>query len=247
MPMWHDRQLGGFDLETTGLDGEHDCVVQWSFQLDGGGTGQLDRDATEFCDPGIPIPNTDKHGITDEMVRGAKSEAESLKRLIVFLEWAADSQTPVCAMNARFDVTFLKQRCEKFYLPTAWADEVNLIDPFILDKQTDKFRRGKRTLGAMCDLWGIDYSDDPAARGLHDAGYDAKLTIKVARELGRRRRYNGELLGAVHPDDLHDLQARWHDELARSLAEYWRGKGDARFREVRLGWPVQRGPVFGSA
>lgn len=71
-----DRKLVVFDLETTGTNPTQDRIVQVGgtilYPQDADHT-HLARNFCQFIDPGVKIPNSDLHGITDEMVRGMPS------------------------------------------------------------------------------------------------------------------------------------------------------------------------------
>ena len=63
---WHTGRLAAFDIETTGVDPEHDRIVTAAVSVVGG-----DRPAEHrswLVDPGIDIPAdaTSVHGITTE-------------------------------------------------------------------------------------------------------------------------------------------------------------------------------------
>ncbi|MBP5428882.1 MAG: PolC-type DNA polymerase III [Clostridia bacterium] len=92
-----------FDIETTGLDNRSCGITEIGAVLVRGGE-IIDRFDT-FVDPGMPIPPaiSELTGITDEMVKGAPTPEEALKR---FLEFAGDRV--LIAHNANFDVGFLR-------------------------------------------------------------------------------------------------------------------------------------------
>ncbi len=87
----HDRPLSevefiAFDLETTGLFPVVDRIVEFGavrFRLDGCELGTWEQ----LVDPECPIPPgvTDIHGITDAMVRGQPTLAQSLPGFLDFL------------------------------------------------------------------------------------------------------------------------------------------------------------------
>ena len=101
-----------FDVETTGLDTRTCGLTQIGAVLVKNGE-IVDRFAT-LVDPGMPIPPaiTELTGITDEMVKGAPTPAEALKR---FLAFAGDRV--LIAHNANFDTGVIRTLSQKEKIP----------------------------------------------------------------------------------------------------------------------------------
>jgi len=112
-----------FDIETTGLDNRSCGITEIGAVLVRDGE-VLDRFDT-FVDPGMPIPPaiSELTGITDEMVKGAPTPGEALKR---FLDFAGDRV--LIAHNANFDTGFLRvvSQKEKIPFPNTYLDTVAL-------------------------------------------------------------------------------------------------------------------------
>ncbi|MDU0991114.1 MAG: exonuclease domain-containing protein, partial [Enterococcus faecium] len=91
-----------FDVETTGLSAVYDTIIELAAVKMY--KGNVIESFDEFIDPGHPLSRTtvDLTGITDEMVRGSKSEEEVLR---MFLEFSKG--TILVAHNAAFDMGFL--------------------------------------------------------------------------------------------------------------------------------------------
>ncbi|PRY59141.1 exonuclease domain-containing protein [Glycomyces artemisiae] len=221
---WFEGPLLGFDTETTGVSVEQDRIVQAALVT---GTGST----TWLIDPGVPIPPgaTRVHGITDEQVRAAgRPPAEALAEVAAALRAAADTGTPVVAFRAGFDCTLLSYELERHGLDQPAWERLAVIDPSVLDKRVDKYRRGKRTLGATALQYGVVHD------GAHSAAGDAEATVALARAIGALYPEVGDLT----PQDLHASQVRWHAEDAASLEAYFKRKG--REEAVDRRWPLQR-------
>ena len=97
-----DCDFVGFDIETTGLDGETERITEIGAVRVVNGT--VTESFQTFVDPGKPIPPeiVQLTGISDSDVAGAPSEGEALS---AFLKFAGD--LPLVAHNAAFDVGFL--------------------------------------------------------------------------------------------------------------------------------------------
>jgi len=102
------------------------------------------------------------------------------------------------------------------------------VDPSVLDKRVDRYRRGKRTLGVTAAHYGVPHSE------AHSAAGDAIATVGLARAIGAMYPEVGDLT----PLDLHAAQVLWHAEDAASLEAYFRRKG--REEAVERRWPLCR-------
>ncbi|MGX7031662.1 PolC-type DNA polymerase III [Vagococcus zengguangii] len=98
-----------FDVETTGLSAVYDTIIELAAVKMH--KGNIIETFEEFIDPGHPLSQTTINltGITDEMVRGSKSEKEVLS---LFKEFCGDDI--LVAHNASFDMGFLNTSYEKY-------------------------------------------------------------------------------------------------------------------------------------
>ena len=103
-----------------------------------------------------------------------------------------------------------------------------VVDPFVLDRAMDPYRKGKRTLTAMCEHYRVPF--DGSA---HDAEADTFATLRLVWRLAEV--WN---LGDRDLAELTAQQAVWHRERQESFAAYLRktGKDDAG---VNTAWPIQ--------
>lgn len=103
-----------FDVETTGLSAVYDTIIELAgVKMQ---KGNIIETFEEFIDPGHPLSQTTINltGITDDMVRGSKSEEEVLR---LFREFCGDAI--LVAHNASFDMGFLNTSYEKYNLSEA--------------------------------------------------------------------------------------------------------------------------------
>ncbi|GAA3717926.1 3'-5' exonuclease [Streptomyces tremellae] len=235
---WHTGRLCGFDLETTGVDVEADrivtaCVVQV-------GAGQPTAVANWLADPGIEIPEgaAKIHGITTERARAEGRPApEVVEQLVAALGQVAREGIPIVAMNASFDLTILDREARRHGIEplTAIAPPI-VVDPRVLDKAVDTYRRGGRTLTDLCAHYEV------ALDGAHSADADAVAACRVAWRIATRY----PRIAAMPLPDLHAQQVEWAHQQAESLADYFRrtpGK-EHQAAGVRTEWPLiphQRG------
>jgi DNA polymerase-3 subunit epsilon len=234
---WHARRLAAFDIETTGVDPESDRIVTAAISLVG--DGRPTESHAWLVDPGVEIPAgaTAVHGISTEQARAAGQDpAEAVEAITALLAGQLVTGVPVVAFNARFDLTTLDREARRHGVRplidrVGGAAGMLVVDPFVLDKHYDRFRRGKRTLGAVCEHYRIPLT------AAHAADADALAAARVAYRLATRL---PELRG-TDLTALHTQQVGWAAEQAASLEDYFREQG--RAERIERAWPVVPEPA----
>ena len=226
LPGWASA-LGVFDLETTGIDTATARIVTAHVGLIDE-TGTVVERKDWIVDPGVPIPEgaAAVHGITDERARRfGRPPGEVVPEILGAIRSLFARGFPLVVYNAPYDLTLLAAEAERHRL---WPLEVTapIVDPFVLDKQLDRFRKGKRTLTAAAEVYGVDLTD------AHDAGADAIAAGRVAQAIARR--HAGELGLTAH--ELHDAQVAWCSDQAERFQTYMREKRDPDFTTSGA-WP----------
>lgn len=231
---WHEDLLVGFDLETTGTDPRQARIVTAAVTEVKG--GEPIRHRGWLADPGVPIPAeaTAIHGVSSER---AAAEGRPAPEVVAEIAdavrgyWAAE--VPVVVYNAPFDLTLLDEELRRYALPPLVASGPlagPVIDPLVMDRALDKYRRGKRTLEAACGVYGV------TLEGAHEAGADALAAVRVARALALRFPEVGE----AALSELHKVQAGWYAAWAEDFGAWLRRKGspDAA-AAVDPHWPLR--------
>ena len=223
----------GFDTETTGVAVDRDRIIQAALVSGDGGLPVPGSEKAEvwLINPGVPIPPgaTRVHGITDEQVQSeGRSPVEALAEVSAALRRAVEAGVPVVAFRAGFDCTMLSYELERHGIPQPDWTNMTIVDPSVLDKRVDRYRRGKRTLGVTAAHYGVPHGD------AHSAAGDAAATVALARAIGAMY----PEVGDVTAQELHVSQVRWHAEDAESLEAYFRRKG--RDEVVERRWPLCR-------
>jgi DNA polymerase-3 subunit epsilon len=224
---WHQGALVAFDLETTGPDPETARIVTASLVWIDPARGSVETDR-HLADPGVEIPAeaTAIHGITTEQARAeGKYLPDVVLGLCDVLEEAMDAGHPLVAYNASYDFTVLARELDRIDAPALTPFPV--IDPYVIDKHVDRFRRGRRTLGAACQHYGLTLDN------AHDSDSDALAAARLAWILARRYPEIGD---AALPE-LHTAQAGWYREQQLSLADYFARQG--KTETVNTDWPVR--------
>ncbi|RAG84454.1 3'-5' exonuclease [Streptacidiphilus pinicola] len=235
---WLHDMLVGFDLETTGTEPAESRIV--TAALVEVKEGEPVRRREWLADPGVPIPAeaTAVHGITTahavaEGRLAADVVAEVAAALVAY--WRAG--IPVVVYNAPFDLSLLAAELRRHDLPSlerqlgggAAAVVGPVVDPLVVDRAVDKYRKGSRSLENACAVYGVRLDD------AHEAGADALAAVRVALALGAK--YPSEV-GEPTPQALHDRQVGWHAAWASGLQEWLRKKKDPE-AVVDGSWPVR--------
>ncbi|WP_405961189.1 exonuclease domain-containing protein [Streptomyces sp. NBC_00024] len=235
---WHRRPLLGFDLETTGTDPETARIVAAAVVRYGGGRDTEPRTWVSDVDgEEIPPEATAIHGWTTAAARFAgRPAAEVVEKILTALAECVESGWPLVIMNAPYDLTVLDREARRFGLaPLDERAEPHVIDPRVLDKRVDRFRRGGRTLEDLCRHYVVDLN------GAHTPDQDAKAACAVAWKIANRHKW----LARRTPRELHAQQAQWALAQQEDLREHFAttpGK-EALAREMRLGWPLLPAPL----
>lgn len=235
---WATMPMLAFDIESTGVNAHEDrivtaCIVEFNHGRP--------KAANWLINPGIDIPDeaTAVHGITTEHAREhgqdpATAVFEISARLAVWM----GHRLPVVAMNAAYDLTMLEAENRRHSCPTL-AERLSpkpigpVIDPFVMDKKVDRYRKGGRKLVDLCTHYGVPLV------AAHTAESDAASAVRLARAII-----------AAHPDafrgmtvgGLHVAQQQWRREQMLGLRAYFEKNG-IEHDGCNPAWPVMPAPV----
>lgn len=228
LPDWLTR-VGVFDLETTGVDVEADRIVTAHVGvLDPRGREIAARDW--LADPGIAIPDgaSAVHGISTAHARAhGRPAAEVVAEVTTALRALFQQGVPVVAYNASYDFSLLAGECRRHGIEPI-ASPSPVIDPLVIDKAYDRYRRGKRTLEIVAAHYAVPLD------GAHDASADAVAAGRVAQALAR------EFSLPASATELHTRQISWARAQAASLTDYFVSIGRLDADEKLDGtWPVR--------
>jgi DNA polymerase-3 subunit epsilon len=225
---WADT-LAVFDLETTGIDVDTCRIVTAHVGVIGADGEAIER-REWLVDPGVEIPTAASliHGVTTERARlEGQSAPSAVAEIIRALADAATRGLPIVAYNAAYDLTVLAREAER-YGHDSLPGPGPIIDPLVIDKAIDRYRRGKRTLTAAAAHYGVDLPN------AHDAGADAVAAGRVAQAIARAY----PELAAIAVADLHARQVDWCREQAESYQAWRRANGEPEFTTSGA-WPVR--------
>ncbi|MDY7527811.1 MULTISPECIES: exonuclease domain-containing protein [Cryobacterium] len=226
MSNWSDT-LAVFDLETTGIDVETSRIVSATvavIDVSGAVVERIDW----LLDPGIEIPEqaTNVHGITTaQAVANGRAAGEGVTEIVATIRELLSRGLPIVAYNAPYDLSLLNREAIRYGVAPLVSPSP-VVDPLVIDKQVDRYRKGKRTLEVTSAYYGVSLDD------AHDAGADAIAAGRVAQAIAKA--HVAVLPGTVA--ELHELQVQWSMQQAERFQDYMRRERDPKF--VASGaWP----------
>ena len=227
---WCDGPLLAFDVETTGVDLETDRLVSAAVLLIRG----QDVQAQEWIiNPGVPIPPGASaiHGIDDARAAAeGRPTAVAIPELLAAIRAGLTTGAPIVAFNAAFDLTLLDREARRVGVAPLAADFF-VVDPFIIDWQVDRYRKGSRKLVDMAAHYHVPF----AAESAHGATADALVTARIAWRLAQQYPTS---IGAMNLADLHTAQVAWYREKIEDRINYDRGRGFVQNQPYRPEWPL---------
>ena len=216
-------RMFSFDLETTGTD-PHECRIVTSalVRIDGG-----PPQAEELlADPGVEIPEAAAavHGITTEHARRhGRPHDEVLARTIEEIRRAWRDGLTQVAFNAAYDLTVLRTQDPGFTVDGL------VFDPLVIDRARDQYRKGRKTLGNVCEHYHVRLDN------AHEATADALAAARLAWVMAKKVWPD---LATMDGDELMEYQAVSHFEQQRSLRD-WFVKQGRDVSDFHMGaWPI---------
>lgn len=209
-PWWLSPGFIAFDTETTGTDPLEDRIVTAAAVRFVEGQPVDARSWLMKIDIPIPQRSIDVHGITNKM-----SEADGIPQelaLAELREHLLSANLPVVAFNSTFDMAMLNANLERMNL--APIRELPILCPYVLDKQFNKYVKGKnqRRLMPTIQRYGLELDEND----WHGAEADATITGKLL--LAQFDAY--ENLRAFSPSDLAEQVDTWREQQDREFKEW---------------------------
>lgn len=225
---FYELQLLSADAETTGIDPFTDRVVTFSMVVDYPEAGKPPAIKQWLIKPDIEIPEGASaiHGITNEYAQENGMEpAVALAEIAEALTKWDVRELPIIFYNSQFDTTLLLEEFKRYGI--AYEGKfTNVIDPYVLDKLYDKYRKGKRQLEITAAHYGVKEFD------AHDATGDSIAAAGIARAIGKK--YNI----ALSPSELFAVQQKAKYDQSVQLQKYFRTSGKPE-AFVPTGWPFR--------
>lgn len=218
-----------FDVESTGIDVFEDRIVQLVISRcdeDGNVLGTKEW----IIDPGVEVPEgaADVHGFTTEFLQeNGLAPDIAMNGALDEFEEGLDLGLTFVAYNMNYDLSILDSEIRRIFgeqtFGSGIAETAVLLDPLVVDRAKDKYRKGKRTLEAVSGHYGVPF--DPEAA--HKADYDVEVTAKVAAKIEKK-----------YGQPSTSEQAAWYASWAKGLQSYLRKKDPTAV--VDGDWPLRK-------
>jgi DNA polymerase-3 subunit epsilon len=230
IPHWTEEIWIGFDTETTGVDPNTARILQAGIITDDPQGTLNEPSHLVYVDPGCEIPAEASaiHGITKEVLLREKafdSQVGIIGIHTCVMARSAKRNYPLVIFNARYDWPLLKAECDRIPEFVRPSFGPLILDPCIIDRKLDKYRKGSRVLGEMAKFYGVKLD------GAHDAIQDTKATLGIMRALIKKfpelKKYSIQ--------EMQVLQRAWFEEWRDHINEYWKSIG--KDQRVDGSWP----------
>lgn len=219
MTDFFDGPLLGFDIESTGVDQFEDRIVTFSMVYSPA-QGHPNTVLEWKIDPGVEIAEgaTAVHGISTAHAREFFMDAsKAMPYMARRLEACVAQGIPLVIYNAPFDTTMLWEEFQRYNVPLTFDRETlysRVIDPLVIDKACDKYRKGSRKLTDTAKLYGYDLTN------AHNSTADVEATLHIARQL--KKFFKPEMTIEI----LQEFQKDAKIEQSTSFQKYLRNKRD---------------------
>lgn len=232
---WVESPWLGFDTETTGVSPVRDRLVTAAGVFRPGGLRSkgdsvVVEDAVKvwLADPGVSIPQSASaiHGITTEHAQkhGAPI-ADVLEEVNATLARHLSAGNVVVIFNAGFDLPLLEAESIRHNVAPLkerlGSESYPIIDPLVLDRASEKFRRGKRTLADLARAYDVEVPTDT-----HQAHVDSALALDLLAAMLLKH----DSLRSLDAKQVHDFQRSEHATWAKDFEQYLKSKG----RDTRI-------------
>lgn len=235
MTIWYEGPLLSLDTETTGVSVFEDRIVTCNITYDS--PGREPYIADWMINPGVEIAEgaSAVHGITNEIAQAQGGVPfEVLTNIAHHLRNWEELGYPIVIYNASFDASLLVVEFDRHRIdqPTTFS---RVIDPLVLDKALDPYRKGSRKLIDTARHYGVTLNEEDA----HSADFDSMASVQVARAIGRKYEIDAPV------EEVHAMQVQAKAKQASSFQRYLRSKKDEHgnlidpYAVINDEWPIQ--------
>lgn len=230
---WRHEPLAGLDLETDSVDVEDARIITAAVGLATPGASWIGWEIMLQPDRDIPDEASAVHGISTERARAEGTPRRAaLQQVAGHIRDVLDQGAALCGMNIRFDLTILDRELRREQLRPLDLDGAMVIDPMVIDKHKDPYRKGSRKLVDLCAHYGVRLSAEDAHGASADALAATRLAWILSTELpdGLGHRDRAVRGGMV-------VQADWYRRQRESFAA-WRRKQGRPIPDEPTDWPL---------
>jgi len=225
---WTESVLIGFDTETTGINPKTARILEAAIITQDPEGILKEDDRIIYIDPEIKIPSEASavHGITAEKLKklNAYRSNDGVRYISNFLQCRSFNRNyPLVIYNVTYDWPLLIEECKRANHTPCF--QPLFLDPLVIDRALDKYRKGSRKLEDTAKIYGVQIN------GAHGAQADAAAALGVMRALIKKfpelKKYTIE--------EMQKLQTSWYRTWRDGINDFW---GKSGKQERILGeWP----------
>lgn len=230
---WYLNPLLCLDTETTGID-PFSCRIVEVACVTVMPDGEPLNGWSTIVDPGVEIPAgaSAVHGITDSRAATeGVTPKDAIERVATAIHQHLDTwglmHAPLIMFNVRFDWTLLLTEAERHGVEI--PPFAGLLDPMLIDRRVDRYRKGGRKLVDVARHYGVTLSDDDAHGGLADATAAGRVMRKILEK--------HPILCDYSLSTLWLRQVKAHEDWRSGLEDHLRRTKDPD-TEIPAGWPL---------
>ncbi len=221
MQAWVQGEWMALDFETTGVDPREARPVEVAWLIVDR-EGQIVHEYCTLINAEVEIPEEARkvHGITTERVREeGRTVAEVFS--ILYMSIQNNLHLPLVIYNVPYDWPLFKAESAR----QSWDIPYTplFLDPLLLDRVSDKYRKGSRNLSTTAEVHGVKLEN------AHSARADAHAAALIMQSLIKKT------FGELALEELQVKQSHWYDDWKVSINAYWKSQG--KDQEVKGGWP----------
>jgi DNA polymerase-3 subunit epsilon len=229
---WTSLPLLAIDCESTGVDPFTARIVELS-AVEVLPDGTTRNPWATIVNPGVDIPDEAAaiHGISTERAKAegidpATALTELAKRIWDHVD-THDGQAAMVMFNGRYDWPLILTEADRHGANIPCF--AGLLDPYLIDRMVDRWRKGKRKLTLVAEHYKVDLGD-----AAHGALADATAAGQVMWQIVQR-----------HPAELVDRglaslwlwQVKGHEDDRTQFQDWMRRNVDKKFLAIP-GWPI---------
>lgn len=215
------NKLSSFDLETTGVNPKTARIVTSSLiEL----PDHKDEPFFWVANPDMHIPDeaANVHGYHDEDVKDAPDHKVVAAETIAQIRKGWAEGRSLIVYNAAYDLTILQQYDSNFTI------DGTVIDPLVLDRYLDKYRKGSRTLTSVSEYYGV-----PLGADAHGSTADSLAAARIAWKMFKKY----PELTDLNSKALMALQSKAHVAWQKNFLDYKHSRGET-VDDMEIGWIV---------
>lgn len=227
------------DTETTGTDVFESRVVTCGYAAGTRDDVFFKEELLFQVDVDIPEEAAAIHGITTEKANEKGLPRQFIVNIAELIEkCCVNNNYILVAYNASFDLTILKHEFDRLGIDPLLWEKIRIMDPYVLDKHLDKYRKGSRNLSSTFRHY-IGEELDGAHGATTDAIASLRVLFAIIEKYGEDKLTDKTLNELTGDLFLNEIQESMYGEQSRSLQAYLLKAGREITSPFNHQWPIK--------